>query len=114
MEGQADYKADRLSGTVTVGATNRALNADGEPTGAPGEHFNVYGKGTLTVKITEWLQGTAKIKLTPNKEIEVVGRLEIPKPINFSTGSQLTSLFFIPPKYRYPYLPYHWEIRASA
>jgi hypothetical protein len=102
MEGQADYKADRLSGTVTVGATNRTLNAEGAPTGAPGDHFNVYGTGMLTVKITEWLQGTAKIKLTPNKEIEVVGRLEVPKPVNFFDRKSINKPLFHPPEVQIP------------
>jgi len=97
MEGEASYTAEKLSGSVTVGATNRKLDADGQPTGTPGDHFNVYGTGSLTVMITDWLQGTAKLKLTPNKEIEVFGRLEIPKPINFFERKEIKKPLFHPP-----------------
>jgi hypothetical protein len=102
MEGKADYKADRLSGEVTVGATNRTLNANGEPNGPPGDHFNVYGTGSLTVKITDWLQGTAKIRLTPAKEIEVVGRLEIPKPVEIFPRKAINKSLFKAPTIQIP------------
>jgi hypothetical protein len=78
IEGEASYNRGLLSGQVNIGATNRALGADGQPTGDPGEDFIIYGGGSLTIRITPWLQGTVGVQFLPNGEIEVSGSIGIP------------------------------------
>lgn len=82
IHARASYARDLLSGTIEVGATNRALDGEGQPTGEPTDTFIVYGGGSLTVRITPWLQGTVGVRFEPNGEIVVSGRIGLPGAIN--------------------------------
>jgi hypothetical protein len=75
LAGSADYSRGMLSGSVTVGATNRTIGEDGQPTGEPDDTMRVYGGGTLTLQLTPWLAATAGVKFLPNGEMEVTARL---------------------------------------
>lgn len=75
LSGSADYSRGMLSGTATVGATNRMIGEDGQPTGEPDDTMRVYGGGTLTLQLTPWLAATAGVKFLPNGEMEVTARL---------------------------------------
>jgi len=75
LTGSADYSRGMLSGSVTVGATNRTIGEDGQPTGEPDDTMRVYGGGTLTLQLTPWLAATAGVKFLPNGEMEVTARL---------------------------------------
>ena len=75
LTGSADYSRGMLSGSVNVGATNRAIGEDGQPTGEPDDMMRVYGGGTLTLQLTPWLAATAGVKFLPNGEMEVTARL---------------------------------------
>lgn len=97
IEGKASYAADRVSGDVTVGATNRAIAADGTPSGPAGDKFTAYGSGKLTLKVTDWLQASASVRVTPAGEIEVVGRLDLPSAVDvFPKKSINKELFKVP------------------
>jgi hypothetical protein len=74
----AAYNRKSLSGSITVGVTNRDV-PDGQPTGpAPekGDHITVYGGGSVTVSIGP-LQGTVGVHLLPEGEIEVAGEVDL-------------------------------------
>ncbi|HLP65748.1 DUF4157 domain-containing protein [Flavobacterium sp.] len=75
LAGSADYTRGMLSGSVNVGATNRTIGEDGQPTGEPDDTMRVYGGGTLTLQLTPWLAATAGVKFLPNGEMEVTARL---------------------------------------
>lgn len=75
LAGSADYSRGMLSGSVNVGATNRTIGEDGQPTGEPDDTMRVYGGGTLTLQLTPWLAATAGVKFLPNGEMEVTARL---------------------------------------
>lgn len=75
LAGSADYSKGMLSGKATVGATNRAIGKDGQPTGEPDDTMRVYGGGTLTLQLTPWLAATAGVKFLPNGEMEVTAKL---------------------------------------
>ncbi|MFD1604387.1 DUF4157 domain-containing protein [Flavobacterium artemisiae] len=75
LAGSADYSRGMLSGSVTVGATNRTIGEDGQPSGEPDDTMRVYGGGTLTLQLTPWLAATAGVKFLPNGEMEVTARL---------------------------------------
>jgi hypothetical protein len=97
IEGKASYAADRVSGEVMVGATNRAIAADGTPSGPAGDKFTAYGSGKLTLKVTDWLQASASVRVTPAGEIEVVGRLDLPSAVDvFPKKSINKELFKVP------------------
>lgn len=97
IEGQFAYSRDRLSGQVQLGATNQALGEDGRPTGVPAERFRLFGGGSLTLRLTPWLQATAGVRILPNGEIEVVGRIELPSTVNvFDRRAIERNLFRMP------------------
>lgn len=72
------FERDRLSGTLTLGITNRAVDAAGVPTGKPLEDYKVYGGGTLSLFITEGVVVSAGVNILENGEIEVTGRIALP------------------------------------
>ncbi|SDD67780.1 protein of unknown function [Mucilaginibacter pineti] len=102
LEGTAAYTADRVSGDVKVGATNRAIAPDGTLTGPAGEHFSAYGSGSLTLKVTDWLQATAAVRVTPAGEIEVVGRLELPSSVDVFPRKSINKNLFRAPTIEIP------------
>jgi len=81
ISGEATYNRGLLSGQINVGATNRALDSEGQPTGDPTDNIIVYGGGSLTVRITPWLQGTVGVQFEPNGEIVVSGSIGLPGPV---------------------------------
>ncbi|MGH8932818.1 MAG: DUF4157 domain-containing protein, partial [Egibacteraceae bacterium] len=80
VEADLGYEHGIAKGTVKVGVTNQPVGVDGKPAGAPrpGPGLTVYGGGTVTLTITPWLQGTVGLKLKPNGEIEVSGKVALP------------------------------------
>lgn len=86
-----------LSGTVQIGATNKAIGDDGQPTGDPDDTMRVYGGGSLTLGLAPWLEATAGVKFLPNGEIEVTGRIGVPDTVDiFDRKSIDRNLFSIP------------------
>ena len=77
------YRRGRLDGSLTVGVTNADLGDDGRPRGpaTDASELRIFGGGSLTLTITPWLQGTAGVRILPNGEIEVHGRLAVPQPV---------------------------------
>ncbi len=81
IAGSVAYSHGLLSGEINIGATNRALDSTGQPTGDPTDNFTVYGGGSLTILITPWLQGTVGVQFLPNGEIQVSGHIGLPGSI---------------------------------
>ena len=114
ISGTAGYNKGRLSGTVTVGVTNRSVGADGNPAGGPGESLTPFGGGSLTLKITDWLQGTAGVKLLPDGSLEVVGKIGIPSAVNIFEKKEIKKEIFKAPTIEIPlfrdtgWQPEHW------
>lgn len=97
IEGSADYERGMLSGTVRVGATNRAIGEDGQPAGEPDETMRVYGGGSLTLQLTPWLEATAGVEFLPNGEMEVTGRIGLPSAVDvFDRREFRRNLFTVP------------------
>ncbi|QDH80409.1 DUF4157 domain-containing protein [Echinicola soli] len=96
IEGRASYERGMLSGTIEVGATNRAIGEDGEPTGEPDDTMRVYGGGSLTLQLTPWLEATAGVTFTPEGEIEVTARLAADSYEVFSRREVNRNLFTVP------------------
>lgn len=81
LEATAAYQRGLLSGQVRFGATNRTLDAEGNPTGEPGDSLIAYGGGEVTLQIAPWLQGTAGIEFAPDGEVTVAGEIGLPDQI---------------------------------
>ncbi|WP_423126905.1 eCIS core domain-containing protein [Gaoshiqia sp. Z1-71] len=97
IEGSAAYSRGMLSGTVNIGATNRTIGDDGQPSGDPDDTMRVYGGGSLTLTLTPWLQATAGVNFLPNGEIEVTGRIGLPSSVDvFDRRSIDRNLFTVP------------------
>jgi hypothetical protein len=97
IEGRANYSRGMLSGEVEVGATNRAIGENGQPSGEPDDTMRVYGGGSLTLTLTPWLQATAGVNFLPNGEIEVTGRIGLPDTVDlFDRKSIDRNLFNMP------------------
>lgn len=97
IEGTANYERGMLSGSVNIGATNRAIGEDGAPNGDPDGIMRVYGGGSLTLTFTPWLQATAGVQFLPNGEIEVTGRIGLPSAVDvFDRKSIDRNLFSMP------------------
>jgi hypothetical protein len=90
----ASYARGMLSGEIEAGATNRTLNAEGEPTGDPGEEILVYGGGEVTIQIAPWLQGTAGIRFAPDGEVTVTGRIGLPSQIEIFPRQEVDRRIF--------------------
>lgn len=83
VEGSAGYEKGMLKGSILIGATNRPVGDDGKPAdGPPKKDVTIYGGGLVTLKLSPWLQASAGIKLLPNGEIEVVGKIGLPAAVN--------------------------------
>ena len=81
LEATAAYERGLLSGQVRFGATNRTLDAEGNPTGEPGGELIAYGGGEVTLRIAPWLEGTAGIRFAPDGEVTVAGEIGLPDQI---------------------------------
>src|SRR6185369_6519022 len=93
-EGTAAYRRGMLDGSLTIGVTNRAVNAAGQPEGDPTDHTTVYGGGMVTIRLTPWLQGRLGLRLLPNGEIEATGGVELPAALDiFDEKSYSRSIF---------------------
>ncbi|MCP3953872.1 MAG: hypothetical protein GY697_16880, partial [Desulfobacterales bacterium] len=77
-EGRASYDRGMLSGSVEIGATNRAVDDQGQPTDEISENVRVYGGGSVTLQIAPWLAATAGVRILENGEIELSGRIGLP------------------------------------
>ncbi len=102
ISGTVAYNKGLLSGSVTVGVTNQAVGADGKPSGGAGKNLTVFGGGSLTLKITEWLQGTAGVKFKPNGEIEVMGKIGIPAAVDIFPKKEIRKDVFKAPTIEIP------------
>lgn len=92
-----DYARSIFSGNVTVGLTNRAVNPEGEVSGpAPADGtdgaagggagaqagaLSIYGSGTVTARLTDWLQGGIGVRVRPSGDLRISGRIGIPQPV---------------------------------
>jgi hypothetical protein len=84
VQGSAAYARGPVSGQLTLGATNRPVDAAGNvvPTGAPAERLTAYGTGQATIRLTPWLQGTAGLRILPNGQIELSGAIGLPSSVD--------------------------------
>lgn len=102
ISGTVAYDKGRLAGSVTLGFTNQSVGADGKPTGGVNESLTAFGGGSLTLKITDWLQGTAGVMLKPDGSIEVVGKIGIPGTVDIFPKKEINKPVFKAPTIEIP------------
>jgi hypothetical protein len=84
-----DYARGIFSGNVSVGLTNRAVSSDGELEGGAAEGdaatatdtLKLYGAGSVTARLTEWLQGGVGVKVRPSGDMLISGHIGLPEPL---------------------------------
>ena len=82
-EASLAYARGIASGSVTLGATNMPVDpdtgqfSDGEPT----DNVTIFGAGSVTIRFTPWLEGTAGLKINPDGSMEVKGRVALPDTV---------------------------------
>jgi hypothetical protein len=97
VEGSVNYEKGIAKGSVRMGATNRAVGPDGVPSGKPSDKWTIYGEGSLTLKLTPWLQATAGVKFSPAGELSVSGKIGLPGAVNvFDRKDFNKNLFHFP------------------
>ena len=98
IAGTAGYDKGLLKGSISIGATNRPIGPDGKPAAeAPGPGANkitLYGGGSLTLRLAPWLEATAGVRLLPNGEIEVTGRIGLPAVLEIFKEKKLEKNIF--------------------
>lgn len=79
---------DRVSGRVRLGLTNGQVDDEGRlldtpptPGSGTGGELRPFGSGTVNVRITDWLQGGVGLRVRPNGDILINGRIGIPQPV---------------------------------
>ncbi len=94
MDAEARYARGMLDGTVRAGATNRALDTEGKPTGEPGRTLIFFGGGQLTIQIAPWLQGTAGVAFAPDGEVTVTGEIALPSTFEIFPRREINKSIF--------------------
>jgi hypothetical protein len=94
IEGTVGYEKGLVKGSITAGATNRAVGEDGTPADGPTEKLRAYGGGTVTVRLAPWLQGTVGLRLKPDGGIEVTGEVALPSTLDLFPEKKLSRRIF--------------------
>jgi hypothetical protein len=94
IEGEAAYKRGMLDGHVKLGASNRALDSAGQPTGEATADLVVFGGGSVTVQIAPWLKGTVGIAFDPVGEVTVVGEIGLPSAVDLLPRKEVDKNLF--------------------
>lgn len=89
------YQRGLLSGRLMLGVTNQKPGPDGKPAGPPEPGLLiVYGRGSLALKLTPWLIGTATVEVRPNGTIAVAGGIALPPRFELFGRKELTRRIF--------------------
>lgn len=79
LHGQGTVARGPASGTLDFTATNRQIDATGQPIDGPlAEGINAWGRGSATVRFGKVLSGTAGIEYTPDNRIILSGTIAMP------------------------------------
>jgi hypothetical protein len=93
-EATAGYKTEKLSGTMTVGLTNRAVDAEGKPTGGAADNLSAFGSGSIEATLTPWLKGTIGVRIKPEGGVIVSGKIGLPAPIDLFSEKKVDKELF--------------------
>lgn len=89
------YERGLLNGRLQLGVTNQQPGPDGRPAGPPQPNLLlVYGGGELSLRLTPWLIGTARVAVRPNGTIAVAGRIALPDTFELFARRELDRRLF--------------------
>jgi len=88
LKAHVPFKKGRFEGAIDVGVTNRTVDETGTPKGEAPEKGDVvvFGYGKLGVDIYKGITGSVSIRLTPDKEVLIGGRIEAKELKPFGEG----------------------------
>ncbi|MDX8031401.1 DUF4157 domain-containing protein [Lentzea sp. BCCO 10_0856] len=89
------YQRGLLDGRLMLGLTNQKPGPDGKPAGPPEPGLLiVHGRGSLALKLTPWLVGTATVEVRPNGTIAVAGGIALPLKFELFARKELNRRIF--------------------
>jgi|GEM_PF-861625 len=82
------YKKGKFDGTIEVGVTNKQVDDKGKPLGEASEkgEMVVFGYGEVGVDIYTGVHGTVSIRLTPERDVLIGGKIEVKEIKPFGDG----------------------------
>ncbi len=80
-EATAQYSRGMLAGSLRFGVTNRPIDDSGNPGEGATPQLRAFGGGSLMLTLAPWLAATATVRLTPEGEVEVTGRIGLPSAL---------------------------------
>lgn len=87
------FERDIASGTVSLGVTNQAIDAQGNPVeGQTTEALVFYGSGSVTLALTPWLDATAGVEFARDGGISLRGGVEVTEDIEILSDEQTPDL----------------------
>ena len=90
------FRRGMLSGTVSVGVTNRAVDEQGNLGGLddPDAPLKVYGSGSATLRVAPWLQATAGVRFSPTGDVTVSGEIGLPGDVELFPRQEIDKRLF--------------------
>lgn len=100
VEADLAYQRGLATGTMKVGITNQPLDPkqkpgagkpDGKSLSKSGAQapLRLYGGGTITIKLTSWLQGTVGVMLEQDGSVTLSGKVAVPDTINLFDAMEI-------------------------
>jgi peptidoglycan hydrolase-like protein with peptidoglycan-binding domain len=88
LKAHVPFKKGKFDGAIDVGVTNRTVDETGKPQGEAPEKGDVvvFGYGQLGVDIYKGIHGSVSIRLTPDKEVLIGGKIEAKELKPFGDG----------------------------
>ena len=85
----AGFSRGMIAGNLTLGATNQAVDEQGNPTGAASESLTAFGNGQVTITFTPWLKGEVGIRVKPEGGIILSGTVALPSTFDLFPEKKL-------------------------
>jgi hypothetical protein len=74
----AHFAKGRVQGNFTAGVTNSPVGTDGKKTGGEGgKNMSFYADGKISIEVVDGVGGVIDVKVTPNGDILLDGRVEL-------------------------------------
>ena len=88
LKAHVPFKKGKFDGAIDVGVTNRTVDDTGKPQGEAPEKGDVvaFGYGQLGVDIYNGIHGSVSIRLTPDHEVLIGGKIEAKELKPFGEG----------------------------
>ena len=104
LRAKVGYKKGRFDGTIEVGVTNKQVDEKGQPQGEAPEKgdVSVFGYGSLKVDIYKDIKGTVSIRLTPEKDVLIGGKIEANNLKPFGEGFNYDKEILAFPEIEFP------------